>query len=239
MSAVKDEGTYEPGELLGVLGGMGPAATADFYARLVEATGAARDAEHVPVLIWADPRTPDRSQAILGLGNDPTPWLRRGARILRQAGATRIVVPCVSSHHFVRDVAAAEGLELIDLVNETAEHIARSQLPVVGLIATTGTVQSGLFQDALAARRVKVLTPDDGDQEAIMEAIRHVKAGRLADARSKLTRAAQSLIDDGVNGVVMGCTEVPLALSGVGLDTILIDPVEVVIERIVTDFSAR
>src|SRR5690554_4447043 len=93
------------GEMLGILGGMGPAATADFYRRLIEATPAETDAEHVPVIVWGDPRTPDRSEAITGVGEDPTPWLRAGIRTLRSAGATKIVVPCLTSHYFLRTLS--------------------------------------------------------------------------------------------------------------------------------------
>lgn len=237
LNAVNDLLFPPPEGLLGVLGGMGPAATADFYQKLVAATQGESDAEHVPVIIWGDPRTPDRSDAILGVGVDPTPWLRRGARILRSAGARTIVVPCVTSHFFIREIAAELDLTLIDLVEETAQHAVLLAGTTVGLLATSGTVRAGLFQDALRARGLTPVIPDDDEQVRIMGAIRLVKAGRSDEARPVLLSAAESLARNGADTIIMGCTEVPLGLEGADVDTPLIDPVRIVIDCIVRDFA--
>ncbi|WP_282974806.1 aspartate/glutamate racemase family protein [Saccharopolyspora erythraea] len=137
---------------VGILGGMGPAATADFYDKLVRATPVATDQDHLRVVIWADPSVPDRTAALTGAGPDPTPWLSRGAEKLRACGADLLAVPCNTAHAFAPQVAEACGLPLVSIIDVTAEA-AGTALPRpsrAGLLATTGTVRSGLYHSALA-----------------------------------------------------------------------------------------
>ncbi|EFL23514.1 aspartate racemase [Streptomyces himastatinicus ATCC 53653] len=181
---------------VGILGGMGPAATADFYAKLIRATPAARDQDHVPVVIWADPTIPDRTAALLDHGADPSPWLKRGAHYVALAGANLIAVPCNTAHAFLGAVrSAAAPVPVLDMVAETAEEVARSQPgATVGILATTGTLTAELYQNALSRCGLKPLIPDSTAQQAVMSAIRQVKAGGdLAHARRLMSPALRSL----------------------------------------------
>jgi aspartate racemase len=133
---------------VGVLGGMGPEASAYFYGLLIKRTRAARDQEHIPTIIWSDPRVPDRTAAILGKGPSPLPLLLAGAKRLQRAGADFLVIPCLTAHYFLDELRRASPLPIISLLEETARFIRRSypRLGCAGLLASSGTARTGLFQ---------------------------------------------------------------------------------------------
>jgi aspartate racemase len=202
---------------VGILGGMGPAATADFYAKLVAATPATTDQEHLPVVIWADPRIPDRTSAILGEGPDPSPCLAEGSRYLISAGADLIAIPCNTAHAFLDPVrTAAAPVTVLDMVTETAAEVSEL-LPRarVGVLATSGTLAAGLYQDALARYALEPVIPDRVAQDAVMSTIRHIKAGGApATARAWISLAVKALAKAGADIAVAACTEIPLLLTG-------------------------
>lgn len=217
-------------EVIGILGGMGPAATADFYAKLVSMTPGRSDQDHLTTVIWSDPTIPDRTEALLGNGPDPTPWLLNGSRVLREAGATVIAIPCNTAHAFVPRIADHVGLPIIHMIGEVARHLTtvRPAVRTAGLLATTGTVRAGLYQEWLDRYGIRLVLPDEDDQHSeVMAAIRAVKAGiGGAAVTASLARAARRLTDRGAEAIIAGCTEIPLGLPA-GADTIdvpLIDP---------------
>ena len=216
------------GEIIGILGGMGPAATADFYGKLVAMTPVRRDQEHLRTVIWSDPTIPDRTEALLNRGPDPTPYLLNGCRVLREAGATVIAIPCNTAHAFVPRIAEQAGLPIVHMIDEVARHLAAAEPPVraVGLLATAGTLQTGLYQESLDLVGIKILLPDPESQDAeVMTAIRAIKAGeRGARVAEPLRRAAARLVDLGAQVVIAGCTEIPLGLSPEDLEVPLLDP---------------
>ena len=218
------------GRRIGVLGGMGPAATVDFYAKLVAATPAGRDQEHLPVVIWADPGVPDRSESLLGAGEDPTPWLRRGIDGLVRAGCELLAVPCNTAHAFVPPLARAAGMQLVSIVDVTADELAADGVQAVGLLATTGTVRSRLYADALAQRGIATIEPEAVDQDRVMAAIVAVKAGRSGPAHTEtLAEVSRTLAARGAQRVVAACTELVLALDG----ELVVDPARLLARRVV------
>lgn len=208
--------TMHPDQVIGILGGMGPAATADFYTKLVALTPVTSDQDHPKVVIWADPTIPDRTLALTEGGPDPTPWLLRGATILRRAGATVLAIPCNTAHAFLPAVSAQLGLPVVHLVDEVAKHIvtALPHVRTVGLLATSGTIRAQLYQQWLAGAGITVVTPDEDVQSSqVMPAIRAVKAGRRDEkVAQQLTTAAGHLFERGAQVIVAGCTEIPLGL---------------------------
>lgn len=216
-----------PDRIVGVLGGMGPAATADFYTKLIAATPATRDQDHLLVVVWADPSVPDRSAALLGLGPDPTPVLRQGVQRLADAGAQVLAVPCNTAHAFVAPLAVEAGIQLISIIEVTAAWL-RAELGsggCAGLLATPGTVTSGLYHRACAVRGVRVHAPDAARQEAVTAAIAAVKAGRVTTGVvADLVEAAADLTEHGAEVIVAGCTEVVLALEGAAVPAPIVDP---------------
>ncbi|SEI92902.1 aspartate racemase [Arthrobacter sp. yr096] len=222
--------------VVGILGGMGPAATADFYLKLVRATPATRDQEHLQVLIWSDPTIPDRTEALLRRGADPTPALIAGAGFLKEAGAGMLAVPCNTAHAFLKAVQAEVDIPIIHMIEETAKYVQQLSPAVqrVGLLSTTGTQKAGLYQSWLDRKGVAVISPDTAGQGAVMDSIRAIKAGKPASAvRPLFTRAAFDLIDAGAQAIIGGCTEVPVGLSGNDLPVPFIDPAEILAAAVV------
>ncbi|MGW0483949.1 aspartate/glutamate racemase family protein [Nonomuraea sp. NPDC003214] len=222
-----------PPRLVGVLGGMGPAATADFYGKLVEETPARGDQSHVPVVIWGDPRVPDRSLSLLGLGEDPTPQLRQGIQALSRAGCEVLAVPCNTAHAFVPRLADEAGLELVSIVEVTADALAADGVTAAGLLATAGTLHSGLYADALRGRGVAPLEPSGDEQERVSAAIAAVKAGAVTPAhRRALAEVARALADRGAERVVAACTEIVLALDSRLVPVPVLDPARLLARRV-------
>ncbi|MGC0272603.1 aspartate/glutamate racemase family protein [Pseudactinotalea sp. Z1739] len=215
--------------LLGILGGMGPAATAAFYTQLVTRTPATRDQDHLRVVMWADPTVPDRTAALTGAGPSVVPWLERGVRALQASGADVIVSPCNTAHVWLGPVAREQGVELLSIVDATIERaleVGGSDAAVeaglieagpIGVLATSATLGSGLYQQALAERDRAALLPEPPDQERLIEAIYQVKVGTtaaLGRAAAALAVVCDQLVASGAMTIISACTELSLVLPG-------------------------
>ena len=202
---------------IGVIGGMGPLATADFYLRLVRATPAATDQEHLHVLIDSNTEIPDRTAAIEGRGPDPTPVLVETAQRLVAAGAEVLAVPCNSAHAFLDAIRrAVPGVPVLDIMEEVASSAAGlNPVPqAVGLLATSGTVRQHLYHAALSRRSIEVMSPDADAQRVVSGAIASVKAGETGpEVRARIRGIADALVRAGAGAIVLGCTELPLILG--------------------------
>jgi len=199
---------------IGVLGGMGPAATADFYAKLVAATPARRDQDHLPVLIHAVPQIPDRAASFLHGAPSPGPLLASFARRLQDSGADVIVMPCNTAHLWhdtVSDAVRVPVLHIVDAVLAALAQDARAPRRI-GLLGTTATLRGGLYQSR--GHALQWIVPHAQAQaEFVDSGIRAVKAGDMARARERLAHAARALVGQGAQAIVHACTEVPLALA--------------------------
>lgn len=215
---------------IGVLGGMGPEATAHFFDLIIRNTAAARDQDHLPVVIFNCPQVPDRTRAILAGGESPVARLIQGAAALRAAGADFGVIPCVTAHYFLPALAAATPLPFLDMLAETVREAAASvpRLQQLGLLATDGTVRSGLVHRAFAAAGIDVITPGPRGQRKIMSAIygrKGIKAGVTeGKPRDLILAEANALIREGAGAIMAGCTEIPLVLRPEDLRVPLIEP---------------
>lgn len=223
-----DDGEHgERRAVIGILGGMGPLATADLYQKIIELTPAASDQEHIPVVIYADPRVPDRTEALLRDGEDPTPWLVHGARALTGMGADFIVIPCNTAHAFLDGIQPAVDKPIVSMIDAAADEIrkAHPEAKTVGLLATSGTIASEIYQRALLSRGVDAIVPDDDIQRrCVMAAIREVKAGRAGkSATALLTEAAQHLAGRGADVLLAACTEIPVVFQQRHTETPLVD----------------
>jgi aspartate racemase len=202
--------------LLGVLGGMGPAATADFLAKLAAHTPATRDQEHIATIVYSDPTTPDRSDAILADGEDPLPAMFRGIAFLDEAGCDLIAIPCNTAHHWYDDLAAATTVPVVHIVDAVAAQVERDapEATTLGLMATDGTVRSGIYEKVLLQSGKQVIDLTDlGPDNPVMAGIRAVKAGSLDGATDILTNAARELLGRGADGIIYGCTDVSAVLG--------------------------
>jgi aspartate racemase len=201
----------EAQRVIGVLGGMGPLATADFYAKLVRLTSAGVDQDHPRVII--DSKIPDRTAALLGHGPDPTPALVATAQNLERAGAGLIAIPCNSAHAFLNAVRRAVGVPVLDMTEEVAAAVAL-RARSAGILATEGTLRLRLYHGALARHGVAVVEPSEAEQAVVMTAIYAVKAGDLEPAvRAPVREVVAALVARGAGAIVLGCTELPLLIG--------------------------
>ena len=201
---------------IGVLGGMGPWATLDFFEKILRLTPAKTDQEHLRVIIDNNPKIPDRSPAIAGTGEDPTPALVAGARILQQAGADVIVIPCNTAHYFYERVQNAVAIPVLHIMEEVVST-AREEVPsarVLGILATAAAVSSGLYARACARKGIEVVNPDPAGQQVVNRAIYAVKGGQMGpEITAGLKKIADGLVRRGAQALVLGCTELPFVLK--------------------------
>src|SRR4051812_37211170 len=165
--------------ILGVLGGMGPLASAHFMVRLTQLTPATRDQEHIPAVLWSDPRVPDRTSGKLAGGEDPLPWLLRGIAGLRQAGCGAIAIPCNTAHGWYEAMRDAAGVPVLHIVDAAAAELERTGVPKgrIGVMGTAATLAMGLYQTRLADRGWTCLVPEQDEMERLVApAIALVKA---------------------------------------------------------------
>jgi len=224
-----------PRPVVGILGGMGPLATADFYAKLIAATPASRDQGHLPVVMWADPTVPDRTGGLEG-GADPTPWLVRGGRNLAAMGATMIAMPCNTAHAYLPRVQPQVSVPFLHMIGETAAEAATRYPGVerVGLLATVGTVRTGIYAEWFAKHHIEMIAPDEAHQAQVMVAIHRVKAGDAGpEATALVVAAAEYLVAHGAAALIAGCTELPLIFRDGDAAVPVLDPTHILAQAAV------
>jgi aspartate racemase len=198
--------------ILGVLGGMGPLASAQFMLRLTLLTPAERDQEHIPTVLWSDPRVPDRG----GSEDDPLPWLLRGVAGLKQAGSGAIVIPCNTAHLWYDQMADVAGVPMPHIVDAAATDLGRIGIRPgrIGLMGTATTLRTKLYQRRLSGLGWECIEPSEQQMARLVTpAIRRVKANQVAEAYEPLAEVANDLASRGAAAVVLGCTEIPLGIQ--------------------------
>lgn len=212
-----------PRQTVGILGGMGPEATCDLFMKIIKKTPAKRDQEHLRIIVDNNPQIPDRTAAILDNGEDPVPLLLKTARNLEQAGADFLVVPCNTAHYFHEAICSAVSIPVLHIMRETADTLSRMNISKAGLLASSGTVQTGLYNESLVSRDIEVVLPAEDEQKLVMDAIYAIKAGEF-DRSARLVRdVAQTLIRRGSQAIIAGCTEIPLVLRDGDIEKPVID----------------
>lgn len=203
---------------IGVLGGLGPWATLDFFEKVLRLTPARRDQEHLRLVIDNNPKIPDRGPAILGEpgAEDPAPALVATARAVEGAGADFIVIPCNTAHYFYKSISGAVRVPVLHIMEEVARAAAASMpgLSRVGLLGTRATVATGLYQQAFSPLGTEVLAPDSTGQAVIDRLIYAIKAGQVDEAlQEEGTAVGQRLGEAGAEAIILGCTELPLVFK--------------------------
>ena len=222
--------------LLGVLGGMGPLATLDFQRRLLEATSAQSDQQQLPSVVWNVPQIADRQKALAGTGPSPLPQLIHGIRVLNQAGASHIAIPCNTAHHWydaLSEVSDAPILHIVDATLAALDNAAETPQRV-GIIATKGTLDAGWYQQKLAAQGVEVIEPTATEvAQWFVPGCYAVKRGALTEGGELLVQQALALFARGAQKLILACTEVPVALQAVNapFQHLTFDPAQALAER--------
>ena len=217
---------------LGVIGGMGPQATLLFYQKLIDHTAAQTDQEHLPMLILNDTQMPDRTAALLsGETEEVTARLPADARLLEGAGCTCIAVPCNTSHFFLDRVQEEIGIPILHMIRETARLLAAQGLKRPGILATDGTIQTGLYQKEFSAAGIEAVVPSTQAQELVMSLIYDdVKAGRDGDPQ-KFAAIHEDLLSQGCDCGVLACTELSAYKDWHPVDEVCVDAMDVLARR--------
>lgn len=214
---------------IGILGGMGPMATADLFRKITALTDADGDGGHIRVYIDSNSSIPDRTAAILRGGEDPVPAMADSLRKLELCGADCVIMPCNTAHYFLPRLAALTKLPFLSMI-EAAARACRARFPgrTAAVLATAGTLSAGLYQEALAAEGVPFLLPDETERAALMEVIyQGVKAGAPPERyRKAFLSVTEGLAARGAEVFLPACTELPLAVQALGLELPQVDPTE-------------
>lgn len=203
---------------------MGPLATVDFLHKLISSTSAFCDQDHLSLLVRFCPDIPDRVAALQGRGPSPLSALTAAAQNLEQAGAGCLAMPCNTAHAWHQDISRAVSIPVLHIANSTVAEMERGALAgPVGLLATTGTLVAGIYSAGPGAY-INWVTPNEIMQRVVMSGIKAIKAQRIEEGTRLLRTAANHLVRCGARSIVMGCTEIPIALAGQDLGVTLIDP---------------
>lgn len=201
--------------MLGVIGGMGPLATADFFRKLIDATPAATDEQHIPVLIHSVPQVPSRPAAILRGGPSPLPALLAARDRLLAAGVTMLAMPCNTAHHWYDELVDGCPVPFIHIVDAVAELLPAGA-GALGIVATRATLQSQVFERRLASRGIGLSAPDDTTYDRLVQpAIDAVKRGATREGGRLIEPVIAAQLDRGATAVVLACTELPIALDAI------------------------
>ena len=222
---------------LGVLGGMGPMATVDFLAKIVSLTAAARDQDHLPIIVHSAPEIPDRSSAILSHSDAPLPCLLRALKVLEQAGAEVIAMPCNTAHYWHQELARSSNRQFLHIVDAVAAKLRDKRCRKVGLLARSGTLASGVYSRRLGDAVDEILTPEPSHQEQIDAVIDDVKAGRRWSSAG--IDAVETLRVRGAEYVILGCTELPIAFAGTDIQSHCLDATAALAEACIIACGGR
>lgn len=215
-------------KILGIVGGMGPAATCDLMEKIIALTAAERDQDHIHVLADVNTNIPDRTAAILHGGEDPAPEMIRSGQRLRTAGAELLLLPCNTAHYFYDRVAAAVDIPVLHMPRLTAALLREAGVKKAAVLATDGTVRSGIYGEALAGAGIEAIYPTPEHQALVMRLIYDGVKGRklpLSDI------PAGDILDElrcrGAEKFLLACTELPIAFRELGIREDCLDPTRV------------
>lgn len=218
---------------IGIIGGMGPLATVHLYERIVLRTKAAKDQDHIRVLIDSNTNIPDRTKAIIGNGQDPTVELIKSAKILENSGADFLIMPCNTAHYFIDIIKGSVNIPFINMPEETVKYTYEKygSNTVVGLLATDGTIKSKIYENYYSKLGIKTIVPEK-TQEKLMKFIYEViKCGKYEAGTYLLFEAVEELKKLGADTFLLGCTELSSAQYLYKFEGPFINPMEVLTER--------
>ena len=200
---------------LGILGGMGPAASAEFVNRLIAQTPASCDQEHIPFVLWNNPQVPDRSTSLRNEDDRPLPFLLQGIQVLKAVGCDLVVIPCNTAHFWYDDMIKLK-VPIVHIVDSVADALrdAGVENGTIGVMGTQATVELGLYQQKLNESGWDCIVPTKEEMDTLVQpAIDMIKGGKILESQLSIIKVIHSLIDRGAQAVVLGCTELPLAIK--------------------------
>lgn len=225
-------------KVIGIIGGMGPEATANLFMKIIKATKVDKEQEHFRIIIDSNPKIPDRTKAILENGESPVNAILDTAKNLEKAGVDLACIPCITAHYFFDEIQSQVSYKIINALEELNLYLKNnySNIKNIGVLATTGTIKANLFKKYLSD--FNIIYPDEHTQSnKVMEAIYGevgIKKGNIdKENLDLLVESSRELIDNGAELIIGGCTEITLVLKSHNISKPLIDPMDVVAQSIV------
>jgi len=216
---------------IGIIGGMGPAATVDLMAKIIGMTEADGDQDHIPVVVDSNTRIPDRTAAILHDGEDPRPELLKSAKRLESIGADFLIMACNTVHYYIEDIRNEVTIPVMDMIGETADLLVRRGIRKAAVLATDGTCRSGIYESVLSDRGIETLYPEPAQQKLVMSLVYDYIKKNIISAEELPRDEIVSITDDlrsrGAEVLILACTELPIAFAAMGIETDCIDPTQV------------
>ena len=213
---------------LGIIGGMGPLATADLFRMIIENTKSDTDAGHIRIFVDNNPQIPDRTASILGNGISPVPEIVHSGNLLEKIGADILLLPCNTSHYYFEEIQRQLHSELINMVQETVNDISKKGIKKVGLLATVGTIKGQVFDHYFQEFGIVSTPLNNLQQRVVMDFIYSgVKAGNASYDCKLFMETVNALLDEGAETLILGCTEIPVGKKMYNLSFPSIDAMEV------------
>ena len=209
---------------IGIIGGMGPMASVDLMKKIILATDAATDQEHIPMLLDNNTQVPDRTKAILGLGPSPVPEMLASAKRLEAGGADFIIMACNTAHYFLPEILPKLNIPVVSIITTTVDSVKKRGFKKIGLLCTSGTARTGLYQKALEENGMECISPV-GEEQKLVDAMIYdgVKANNLNYDIKPVENLLAKMQSQGAEAFILGCTEVPLAVEMYHLKGVFID----------------
>ena len=223
---------------VGIIGGVGPEASNKFCELLIRHTLAKKDQDNIPFLHFCNPQIPDRTDFIVGDGQNPVEELVKTSLVLQNAGADFLVIPCNTAHYFLSQIQERISVPIIDMTKVLVKSVLSEDRTInkIGILATTGSIRAGIYQNYFKSVGIEVvLLNEDDQQKLVMDAIYGnwgIKAGKKIRPKRLLQKATENLISRGAEAVILGCTEVPLVLKQGDFDVKLYDPMDLTAKEI-------
>ena len=210
---------------LGILGGMGPLATADLFTKIVKMTKADCDNDHIRIYIDNNAQIKDRTAAILSRGQSPLPQLIDSAHKLEKMGAECIIMPCNTAHYFLQSLQIQTKVPFLSMIGQ-AVRVSKQRYPGLkaGILATKGTLEAGVYSRAFNDENVDVVLPNDQQRDYLMDIIyNHVKAGKMPTDPEPFNAVLKEMESRGAGYFILGCTELPVAVEALKLENNFVD----------------
>lgn len=218
---------------VGIIGGMGPGATALLFQKLIDYTDAKSDAEHMHIIIDNNTAIPDRTTAILNGENTPALCIVESGKKLEMCGAELLLIPCNTSHYFYDDIQEQLSVPVVNMIAETAKVCLNNGYTKVGVLATTGTCNTDTYGRELNKFGVETVYPDVEGQKKVMEIIYdQVKAGRKINVQI-LDQTLKKMASKGAQAFILGCTELPFAIKNGDFGYHFLDSLDILARRAV------
>lgn len=218
---------------------MGPEATVDLMARIIQATPALDDADHIRMLVDNNPKVPSRIKALIeGDGESPVPSLQAMARRLAAWGAHFLAMPCNTAHYYYRDIQEAVNIPLLNMIDLAARAVVTQTpgLKTAGLLASTAVLKLKVYEKPFAEAGVALLAPAEAHQERIMNAIKAIKTGRYGEEEvGAVQSAADHLVHLGAETLLVACTELSIIAEKVESTVKVFDAAQILAEAVVRE----